>query len=218
MNDKAAKAVVFDLDGLMFNTEDIYELAGTELLKRRNLMFTEMLRRQMMGRRAEEAIRVMIDHHELDDSPADLQDEARQLFLGLLSDHLAPMPGLIDLLDHLKINNIPTAVATSSDRAYLEQVLTQFKLIERFEFLLTAEDVQSGKPHPEIYRTAALRLKIQPESMLVLEDSENGVRAAAAAGAIVIAVPSRHSAEHDFSNATHVVESLSSPMILQHLC
>ena len=80
--------------------------------------------------------------------------------------------------------------------------------------LLTAEDVTHGKPHPEIYLTAAERLGVEPRDMLVLEDSEMGTTAAAAAGAHIISVPHQHSAHFNFSNAKGVATSLIDPIIL----
>jgi beta-phosphoglucomutase-like phosphatase (HAD superfamily) len=82
---------------------------------------------------------------------------------------------------------------------------------------LTAEDVSRGKPHPEIYQRAAERLGVAPAEMLVLEDSEAGTRAAAAAGAHIISVPHRHSRHHDFSVARGVAASLVDPVILSLL-
>jgi beta-phosphoglucomutase-like phosphatase (HAD superfamily) len=86
-------------------------------------------------------------------------------------------------------------------------------LRDRFGFVLTSADVTHGKPHPEIYESAAERLGVAPAEMLVLEDSENGCRAAVAAGAVVVAVPGSHSRRHDFTGARLVAESLADPRI-----
>jgi beta-phosphoglucomutase-like phosphatase (HAD superfamily) len=88
-------------------------------------------------------------------------------------------------------------------------VLSQFDYLPRFAPILTSEDIDEGKPHPEIYLTAAARLGIEPAQMLVLEDSQNGCRAAVAAGAITVAVPGPHSRRHDFTGAALVAESLA---------
>ena len=119
------------------------------------------------------------------------------------------MPGLLELLDALERAGIPKAICTSSSRELVAACLRPFNLRGRFEFVLAAEDIVHGKPHPEIYLTAARRFGIPPAEMLVLEDSENGCLSAAAAGAYVLAVPGRHSREQDFSMASLVVESLA---------
>lgn len=207
------KAVVFDLDGLMFNTEDVFHLTGTELLRRRGKQPTPQVFHAMMGRRATEAFQAMIDLMALTDSIDELKVESGEIFDELLDDHLAPMPGLFDLLDLIEDCRLPKGVATSSDRQYLQRILGRFGLLERFDHTLTAEDVTHGKPHPEIYLTAAQRIGVQPREMLVLEDSENGTRAAAAAGAHIISVPHVHSRHHDFSAARAVAAGLHDRVI-----
>jgi pseudouridine 5'-phosphatase len=91
--------------------------------------------------------------------------------------------------------------------------LGRFDFEPRFRFVLTSEDVRQGKPHPEIYLTAARRLGAEPARLMVLEDSENGCRAAVAAGAWAIAVPGEHSRDHDFRGARLVADSLADPRI-----
>ena len=193
------RAVVFDLDGLMLNTEDVFELAGVELLGRRGLEMTNDIRRGMMGRRPTEAFTVLKAATGLSESLEELMDETRLIFAELSRDRLETMPGLHELLDLTEQLGLPRAVATSSPRGYMTHLLTQFELLHRFHVTLTAEDVTRGKPHPEIYLAAAQRLSVAPEEMLVLEDSETGSRAAAAAGALVVSVPNRHTDYGDFS-------------------
>ncbi|MCP4174596.1 MAG: HAD-IA family hydrolase, partial [Fuerstiella sp.] len=98
-------------------------------------------------------------------------------------------------------------------REYMEDMLGRFQLLEGFSVTLTAEDVEHGKPHPEIYLTAAKRLGVVPARMLVLEDSEAGTRAAAAAGAMAVCVPNEHTSRSDFSMASLRVTSLSAPKL-----
>jgi HAD superfamily hydrolase (TIGR01509 family) len=211
------KAVVFDFDGLMFNTEEIFNLSGKELLRRRGKEMTPAVLSMMMGRRADEAFPMMIEALGLTEEPAVLRAEERKIFHDLLWKHVAPMPGLFELLAHIESRGLPKGVATSSRRAYIESLLGHFQLMDRFQVTLTAEDVTQGKPHPEIYLTAAARIGVRPAQMLVLEDSEMGTRAAAAAGAIAISVPHEHSRRHDFSTAHLVAEGLHDPRILRLL-
>ena len=123
------------------------------------------------------------------------------------------MPGLLALLDVLEHNEIPKAVATSSGREFVHDVLTRCQIRERFQFILTAEDVVEGKPHPEIYLQAAERFGIPPRQMLVLEDSQNGCNAAVAAGALVVAVPGGHSRRHNFQGVDLIADSLADERI-----
>ncbi len=208
------KAVVFDFDGLMFNTEEIFNLSGKELLRRRGKEMTPAILSMMMGRRSDEAFPMMIEALGLTEDPSVLRAEERAIFHDMLWKHVAPMPGLLELLARIESRGLPKGVATSSRRPYIESLLNHFKLIDRFHVTLTAEDVTRGKPHPEIYLTAAARIGVAPAEMLVLEDSEMGTRAAAAAGAVAVSVPHEHSRSQDFSAAYYIATGLHDPTIL----
>lgn len=207
------RAVAFDMDGLMFNTEDVYSAVGTELMRRRGLEFCKGLKDAMMGLPPRATFEEMIRWHALDDNWKDLSDESNQLYVEYLDDHLAPMPGLLKLLDTLEAAGIPKAVATSSSRYLADTTLSRFDMAARFEFILTSESITNGKPNPEIYLLAAERFGLPAAEMMVLEDSINGCRAAAAAAAFVVAVPNEHTCHHDFSIATETVEDLTSATI-----
>jgi HAD superfamily hydrolase (TIGR01509 family) len=206
-------AVVFDMDGLMFNTEDVYTLAGTELLGRRGCSFTGELKDAMMGLPPEASFNVMIGWHGLSETWESLARESNEIFLDLLGDRLAVMPGLWELLVALERAGIPKAIATSSSRRLADACLAPFDLARRFQFVLTSEDIVHGKPDPEIYLLAARRFGVAAAEMLVLEDSQNGCRAAAAAGTFAVAVPGEHSRRHDFSVASLVIDSLADPRL-----
>jgi HAD superfamily hydrolase (TIGR01509 family) len=201
----------------MFNTEELYHEVGGELLARRGHTLTRELLNQMMGRPSPVALGIMIEFHGLSDTVADLQRETEQIFLGLLPARLAPMPGLLDLLDHLEQLGIPKAIATSSRRRFLDTCFQQFPLADRFQFILTCDDVTNGKPHPEMYLKAAARFDLDPRHLMVLEDSQNGCRAGVAAGARVVAVPGDHSRHHDFSGAALIADTLADPRLYETL-
>jgi pseudouridine 5'-phosphatase len=207
------RAVVFDMDGLMFNSEDVYTLVGEEVLRRRGFEFTPELKSQLMGLQPQPSFEMIIRCHGLSDTWQQLAAESNRLFLELLDGRLAMMPGLSDLLSALERAGIPKAIGTSSSRQLATACLRPFDLERRFQFILAAEDIALGKPHPEIYLTAARRFGVSPAEVLVLEDSRNGCLAAAAAGAYVVAVPGEHSRDHDFSMASLVADSLADPRL-----
>lgn len=211
------RAVVFDLDGLMFNTEELYQFVGAEVLRRRGKSFDAELLNAMMGRPPRIALQLMIDYHKLDATTEQLAAENDEVFADILDTRLELMPGLADLLEALEVAEIPKAIATSSGPKFVHNVLGRFKLAPRFRFILTCDDITDGKPHPEIYLTAANRFGIQPEEMLVLEDSQNGCRSAVAAGAFAVAVPAGHSYSHDFDGAKLVIDTLADPRLYQVL-
>lgn len=213
----AIRCVVFDMDGLMFNTEHCYWEAATELLARRGLRYTRDLNDAIMGRPPEDCFKTIIRWHGLEEDWRRLMAESQQLFLALLDEHLEPMPGLFELLAALEQAAVPKAICTSSSRPVLEAILGPFQLEPRFQFTLTAEDVSEGKPAPEIYLKAARRFGVAPAEMLVLEDSQTGCQAAAAAGAVVAAVPGEHSRNQNFSMAHVVLDGLTDPRLYELL-
>jgi HAD superfamily hydrolase (TIGR01509 family) len=211
------RAVVFDLDGLMFNTEEIYFRVGSELMRRRGCEYTTELCNAVMGRPPQDAFETMIRWHSLGEPWKDMAAESDEIFVGLLDGALAPMPGLVQLLDALEAAGLPKAICTSSSPRLALAVLTRFHMESRFQFTLTSADISHGKPDPEIYLKAAQRLGLAPGEMLVLEDSQTGCRAAARAGAFAVAVPGKHSASQDFSVASLRIESLADPRLYEAL-
>ena len=211
------RAAVFDLDGLLVNTEELYQDVGTELLRRRGKTFDADLLDAMMGRPQQKALSIMIDWHELDDTVQFLADETKEIFQTLLSTRLALMPGAKNLIEHIRLLNISMGVATSSGPEFAHDVLSRVELLDAFSFVLTSTDVIAGKPDPEIYHLAAKTSGTQPERMLVFEDSETGCKAAVASGAITVAVPSGHSRRHSFSGAELIATSLADARIYELL-
>jgi beta-phosphoglucomutase-like phosphatase (HAD superfamily) len=149
------RAVVFDMDGIMFNTEDLFHLTGHEVIRRRGKVAKPEMFHRMMGRRAQDAFTAMIEVMELSDTIPQLQAESESVFDQLLEQQLATMPGLFEILQVIEERLLPKGVATSSERRYMERLLNRFELLPRFHTTLTAEDVRNGKPHPEIYLKAA---------------------------------------------------------------
>lgn len=210
-------AVVFDMDGLMFNTEEVYWDVASELLRRRGLVFTDELNAAIMGRPPQPCFETIIRWHNLNERWEDLAAESESLFLQMVENRLEPMPGLFPLLQALEEACIPKAVCTSSRRRVLEKLLGAFDLEPRFAFTLTAEDVTRGKPDPEIYLKAAERFGIPPKRMMVLEDSPAGCSAGHAAGAFVVAVPNVNSRRMDFSCADLIIPSLADERLYRAL-
>jgi HAD superfamily hydrolase (TIGR01509 family) len=208
------RAVVFDLDGLMFDTEALFFRVSSEALAERGKTFTPAMMQAMIGRRAADAVEAWKMLAGLDISADDLLAEVRRRFYAVMDTAVHPTPGLFVLLDHLKRSGLPLAVATSSRRAYADRLLTQHGLADRFTFILASEDVTNGKPDPEIYRKSADRFGIPASSMMVLEDSPAGVAAAKGAGAYAVGVPHEHSPAERLELADLIVGRLDEPRLL----
>jgi HAD superfamily hydrolase (TIGR01509 family) len=204
------KAVIFDMDGLMINSEPI-QSKGFELLLReyhkKPIYHTNGLVHVVgtHGNCAKLKIKYQIDE-ELDI----LKQKRQQFYQKLLkSEVIKSMPGLNSLLKFLKKNDLKIAVATNSFLEDIKVIFPKLKILSYFNVFVTCEDVINGKPAPDIYLKAAKRLNIKPAECLVLEDSETGVSAGKNAGMKVIAVPNKFTKNHDFSKADLIVKSLN---------
>jgi HAD superfamily hydrolase (TIGR01509 family) len=210
-------AVLFDLDGLIVNSEDVYEQADVEVLRRRGKVYEAELRAQMMGRPTAESLRKMIEWHALEDTVEMLDAERSLLRDELLEASIGPMPGLLELLTDLEAAGIPKAIGTSGHREYADYVLNRLGITKRFEFAITSNDVVYGKPAPDVYQLAAAKLGFAPRETMVLEDSPNGCLAGVAAGAFTVAVPNHHTRNYDFTGVRFIAETLADPRIRKAL-
>ena len=208
------RAVVFDLDGLMFDTEALYFRVSSEMVAARGKTFTPEIMRAMIGRRSVEAGYMLKTMTGLNEPLDVLLADVRQRFYAEMETAVHPTPGLFHLLDRLGHHGLPLAVATSSRRSYAAQLLGQHRLLDRFRFVLGSEDVAHGKPDPEIYLTAIERFDVPPRSVLVLEDSLAGVASGRAAGAYVVGVPHEHSPAQALQSADLIVPRLDDPGLL----
>jgi len=209
------KAVAFDLDGLMFDTENTYLKVSTALLARRGKIYTEELSNAVLGRSGKFTFELFKEVFGFPETWQELQAESDDLFLEFLDDGFSAMPGLYGLLGYLEQRSIPKGICTSSVRRVASEVLRREGIANRFDFVLTVEDVTHAKPDPEIYLKAALRFGIDPSEMLVLEDSVAGCQAAHNAGAFGVVVRAKHNALWSFPNAKKVVASLDDSQIME---
>lgn len=201
----------------MFDSEVLYHEVGIELVARRGLEFTTELFQQIMGVPGRESMRIVKDALGMPESPDELYEESQAMLRRKIDAGLALMPGLTDLLNRLEARGLPLGVATSTERDLTDLMLARAELRRRFRFVLTRNDVDRGKPDPEIYLRACQFLALAPADVAVIEDSYNGTLAAAAAGCQCIAIPHPLSKSFDFSHADLVADHLLDPRLLARL-
>ena len=209
-----AVAVAFDMDGLIFETESVYWKSAVVLLGRRGCEYTQELCDATMGRTPEFTFKLFIERCSLTEDWRALQRESEDIFIELLKDGYETQPGVLELLDILEKRDIPRAVCTSSARRVVSEVLKKDGIGERFDFVLTSDDITRGKPDPQVYQKAAARFGVAPGEMLVLEDSGAGSAAAFAAGSPCCMLRAAHNINADFSRAVAVVERLDAPEVV----
>lgn len=182
-------AVVFDMDGLLFDTESVYRDAMMATARDWGLELPNALFLTLVGIPWAANRQQLIDHYGRAFDTEAFRIEATRRFHLIADAEVALKAGVLEILDFLDAAALPRAVATSSMPHTVQHHLGQHGLIERFHALVAQGDYARGKPAPDPFLTAAARLGIDPAFCLALEDSHNGVRAAHAAGMMTIMVP-----------------------------
>lgn len=203
--------VIYDNDGLLLDTEPFYTKAHEILAARFGKVFDWSVKCRMIGLRAEDSARVLIDSLGL---PMTIPEylEARRHILEALFPQSEPMPGAVRLTRHLHAMKVPQAVATSSDRHNFELKITKHRdWFSIFECIVFGDDpeIAHGKPAPDMFLMTARRMGAVPSQCLVLEDSPFGVQAARAAGMYAVAVPDPHMDDSAYPDAHQIIRSLS---------
>lgn len=206
---KRVQAVIFDMDGLMVDTEPLARLSWEKALADYDYKYDEAIFEQVVGLRREDSARVILKAAGLNISLAEILWRKESYLVEIMDQGIPLMPGLKQLVKELASRNIPWAVATSSPLAYAKDVLERIGLIEVCRAIASGEEVDHGKPEPDVYLLAAERLAIAPGKCLALEDSALGAHAAVAAGMQTAAVPNGHTVGVDFSFVDCVFDSLS---------
>ena len=202
-------AVVFDLDGVLVDSEQVWDAARRELLDERAGVWRDDATRAMMGMSSLEWSRFMHDELGVDLEPAAISAVVVEKLERLYRRELPLIPGAREAVRALAAR-WPLGLASSSNREIIDLVLQLAGLADAFAVTVSSEEVPRGKPAPDVYLEAARRLSVAPEECAAIEDSTNGLRAAAAAGMIVIALPNAAfpPADDALRLATAVIASL----------
>jgi HAD superfamily hydrolase (TIGR01509 family) len=184
-------AVVFDLDGVVVDTEQVWDEVREQLARERGGRWHPGAQAAMMGMSSPEWSAYMHDEIGLADTPAEINDEVVQRMLERYRAQLPLIPGAVEAVRRIGAA-FRLGVASSSNRPLIEAVLEGAGITDLFEAVVSSEEVARGKPAPDVYLEAARRLGVEPAQAAAVEDSANGIRAAHAAGMRVLALPNQH--------------------------
>ncbi len=185
----ATSAVIFDLDGLMADSEALAIWAWDQFLGRYGHRLDDEVLPAILGLRVVDSARYLCQHWELPVDPQQAAAERDRLFMAAVPTQLRACPGLYPLLDELAARGLPLAVGSSGRRDYVNLALWTLGIDDRFAAIATGDDVAHGKPAPDVFVLAAKRLNTPPARCLVLEDARLGAQAALAAGMSCVVVP-----------------------------
>ena len=183
-------AVVFDLDGVIVDSEHVWEEVREELARERGGRWHDRAQTDMMGMSSPEWSRYMHDVIGLPESPAEIDAEVVRRMLDRYTEQLPLVDGAVEAVSRLA-GSFRLALASSSNRPVIDAVLEVSGLAPLFEATVSSEEVARGKPAPDVFLEAAARLAVDPDGCAAVEDSGNGIRAAHAAGMRVLAIPNR---------------------------
>ena len=183
-------AVVFDMDGVLIDSEQVWAAAREELARETGGRWAEDTQARMMGMSSPEWSRYMHDELGVPMEPAEISGAVVERLERRYREHLPLLPGAREAVER-SAARWPLAVASSSNRPLIDLVLDLAGLARFFRVTVSSEEVARGKPAPDVYLEAARRLDVDPDSCTAVEDSTNGILAAHAAGMRVIAVPRR---------------------------
>jgi HAD superfamily hydrolase (TIGR01509 family) len=202
-------AVVFDMDGVLLDSEQLWDEVREELARERGGRWHERAQADMMGMSSPEWSRYMHDVIGLAESPEEINAEVVRRLLARYRESLPLVDGAIEAVDRLA-SHWPLGVASSSNREVIDAVLDAAGIADRFAATVSSEEVARGKPAPDVYLEAARRLGVDASASAAVEDSRNGIRSAHAAGMRVVAIPNPHYPPSDeaLADADVVLESL----------
>lgn len=184
------EAVVFDLDGVIVDSEHVWDEVREELARERGGRWHERAQADMMGMSSPEWSRYMHDVIGLSEPPEEINAEVVRRMEARYAQSVPLIDGAVEAVQRLA-QSYRLALASSSNRPLIDSVLQASGLAPCFEATVSSEEVARGKPAPDVFLEAARRLGVDPRSAAAVEDSANGIRAAQAAGMRVVAIPNR---------------------------
>lgn len=211
------KAVIFDMDGVIAETEPVHDKADKATLLKYGVRLSDEELHRYTGTTAKFMFKELIEKYRLNTTVEKIFREKEKILFELLEEDTQPTKGVIELLHKLKEIGIRLAIASSAHMRLIEYVLQRLEITHLFDATVGAEDVEHSKPNPKIFLIAAKRLNVSPDECLVVEDAKVGVEAAKSAGMKCLGYINPSSGNQDLSEADFVTDDFSRVSIQQIL-
>lgn len=214
------RAVIFDMDGVMVDSEPQHGKAAIEVLKRYGINADMEYHEQFIGSSTENMAKQVVEQNHLSVSPEQLLEELNQAKRDIhRREGYIPLPGIQEMIPLLTHAGFKLAIASSSNPGEIETALKSIKLKKYFDKLVSSSHTEHPKPAPDIYNLVLKELGVNPAEAIVVEDSANGVAAAKAAGLPCVGYVNPHSGNQDLSQADVLLESFEgiTPSFFQHI-
>lgn len=189
LNSKKIQCVIFDMDGVIIDSEELHKKAYYDTFNTLGITVSESLYKSFTGSSTLNAFEKLIKHFNLDLDPHDLVLDKRKRYVSFFENdpNLKLIDGVEKIIKYFYKNNIKLILASSSAMVNINRVFKRFKLEKFFDAKISGADLKASKPHPEIFEKAAKLANIPKENCIVIEDSDNGIKAANDAGIFVVA-------------------------------
>jgi beta-phosphoglucomutase family hydrolase len=202
-------AVIFDLDGVIVESEDAHIESERQTLQKYNVNISAEELHRYTGTMAKIMFTELIAKYELNTTFREINDQKEEILFKLLAQDAEPTKGVLNLIQKLQQREIKLAIGSSSTKKLVNFILNKLELTHVFNRVITAEDIERSKPDPEIFLKAAIELGVKPSQCLVIEDSKLGVDAAKRAGMKCMGYRNPHSGNQDLSKADAIIDDFS---------
>ncbi|HXJ82368.1 MAG TPA: HAD family phosphatase [Candidatus Methylomirabilis sp.] len=202
-------AIIFDMDGVLVDSEPLGFRAMRQVMARHGVTYTEADNNEFLGRTTLEECRILKSRHGLEADARALTSEYVEILVGLIRDQPRPMPGVPGVLDELRAAGYRMALASSADPLVIAENVRSLGLARLFEAVVSGTEVARGKPAPDVFVETARRLGVRPDSCLVVEDSRNGLLAAKAAQMACAVIPCASTRHQTFQEADYCLRTLA---------
>lgn len=217
--DASIKAVIFDMDGVIIDSEPLWRRAMVKGFNHFNMPVSEEDCRKTMGRRINEVVDLWVKYHSVTKfTSIEIETAIMDFLFELIETEGKPINGILEIFAFCKEKNLKVGLATSSSEKLMDKVLNKLQLNNYFDSAVSAEHLKYGKPHPEVFLICADNIGVHPFNCIVIEDSINGAVAAKAAQMQLVVVPDKETkhpekfafADHTLNNMTEVLKLFKS--------